>query len=417
VICRVGQAFYFAPRSEKSAKRDALPGSPLAPAEHDQTMHAPRIYLIAGESSGDAHGAVLMREIATLVPNAQFLGAGGPQMQKIAGGQFIDWTQEAVVGLWDVIVKYPYFREKFYQMYRDIRRLEPDAVIFVDYPGFNLRLAHYLRRQQFTGKLIYYISPQVWAWNRGRIPRMAGFLDLMLCIFPFEKSLYEASGLRTEFVGHPMIEELDRHRIIEPRLPNLVALLPGSRSREIKRIFPVMLEAAKLLRRKDEAIRFEASAASAPARDLMKKLVAEAGLGDLPIGLKNSSELMQRACVGMVASGTATLESSFYLLPFVLIYKVSWLTYLPGRLLIRVDYLGMPNILAGREIIPEFIQHQALPVRIADSVWKLYSDPARRATMVKEMGRVIKLLGGKGAGRRAAEVVIQELGLASKEEP
>ena len=144
-------------------------------------------------------------------------------------------------------------------------------MIFVDYPGFNLRLAHYLRRKQFGGKLIYYISPQVWAWNRGRIPRMAEFLDLMLCIFPFEKSLYEASGLRTEFVGHPMIEELDRRRINEPRVPNLVALLPGSRNREIKRIFPIMLAAAKLLRSKDGAIRFEASAASEPARELMQR--------------------------------------------------------------------------------------------------------------------------------------------------
>jgi lipid-A-disaccharide synthase len=379
-------------------------------------MKPKRIYIIAGESSGDAHGAVLMREIARLVPDAQFFGAGGPQMQEIARGQFMDWTQEAVVGLWDVIVKYPYFREKFYQMYQEIRRLAPDAVIFVDYPGFNLRLAHYLRRKQFTGKLIHYISPQVWAWNRSRIPRMAAFLDLMMCIFPFEKSLYEASGLRTEFVGHPMIEELGRHRINEPRVPNLVALLPGSRSREIKRIFPVMLEAAKLLREKDEAIRFEASAASQPAREFVKKLVTEAGLGDIPVGLKNSCELMQRACVGMVASGTATLESSFYLLPFVLIYKVSWLTYLPGRLLIRVDYLGMPNILAGREIIPEFIQHEALPVQIADSVWKLYSDPARRATMVSEMGRVIKLLGGQGAGRRAAEAVTRELDFSQNDE-
>ena len=373
-------------------------------------MHPKRIYLISGESSGDAHGAILMREIARLAPSTQFFGAGGPQMQKIAGGQFIDWTQEAVVGLWDVIVKYPYFREKFYQMYREIRRLEPDAVIFVDYPGFNLRLAHYLRRKQFSGKLIYYISPQVWAWNRGRIPRMATFLDLMLCIFPFEKSLYEASGLRTEFIGHPMIEELERHRINEPRMPNLVALLPGSRHREIKRIFPVMLEAVKLLRRKEETIRFEASAASDPARDFMQNLVADAGLADVRIGLKNSWELMQRACIGMVASGTATLESSFYLLPFVLVYKVSWLTYLPARLLVQVDHLGMPNILAGKEIVPEFIQHDALPARIADSVWGLCTDPTRKATMVSEMDRVIKLLGGKGADQRAAQAVLRELG-------
>jgi lipid-A-disaccharide synthase len=372
-------------------------------------MQARRIYMVAGESSGDAHGAVLMREIGRLVPEAQFFGAGGPQMQQIAGGQFLDWTQEAVVGLWDVIVKYPYFREKFYQLYGEIRRLDPSAVIFVDYPGFNLRLAQYLRRKGFGGKLIYYISPQVWAWNRGRIPRMAAFLDLMLCIFPFEQSLYQASGLKTEFVGHPMIEELDKQRVNEPREANLIALLPGSRHREIKRIFPVLLESAKLLRKRDEALHFEASAASEPARKFMKKLLEEACLDDIPVGLKNSSRLMQRAFVGMVASGTATLESSFYLLPFVLIYKVSWLTYLPGRLLVRVDHLGMPNILAGREIIPEFIQHQALPAHIADSVWELVSDPVRRAVMVREMEQVIKLLGEKGAGRRAADAVVREL--------
>ena len=192
--------------------------------------------------------------------------------------------------------------------------------------------------------------------------------------------------------------------------------LPGSRNREIKRIFPIMLAAAKLLGSKDGAIRFEASAASELARELMRKLIVQAGLPEISVGLKNSSELMQRASVGMVASGTATLESSFYLLPFVLIYKVSWLTYLPGRLLIRVDHLGMPNILAGREVIPEFIQHEALPVRIADSVWELYNDPGRRATMVCEMGRIIKLLGGKGAGERAAQAVLEELNFRPSDE-
>jgi lipid-A-disaccharide synthase len=372
-------------------------------------MQAKRIYIIAGEASGDAHGAVLMREMARLVPDLQFFGAGGPEMRLIAGDHFMDWTQEAVVGLWDVLVKYPYFRKEFYRMYREIRQLKPDTVIFVDYPGLNLRLAQYLRRNQFAGKLIYYISPQVWAWNRSRIPRMAAFLDLMICIFPFEKTLYEASGLRTEFVGHPMVEELDRHRISEPRDPKLVALLPGSRNREIRRIFPVMLEAAELLRRKDAAIHVEASAASETGRELMRKLSCKASLGDIPVGLKNAYELMQRASVGMVASGTATLESSFFLLPFVLVYKVSWFSYVPGRLLIRVNHLGMPNILAGKEIIPEFIQRNAVPDRIADVVWNLYDDPIRRANMVGEMHRVIGLLGEKGAGRRAAEAVVREL--------
>jgi lipid-A-disaccharide synthase len=290
-----------------------------------------------------------------------------------------------------------------------VRRIEPAAVIFVDYPGFNLRLAAYLRRKGFIGKLIYYISPQVWAWNRGRIPRMAKFLDLMMCIFPFEKSLYEASGLRTEFVGHPMIRELERHRTGAVRDPGLVALLPGSRGREIKRIFPVMLRAAKLLSARDDHIRFEASAASEATREIMRKIVDKTKIRNVTIGLRNSYDLMQRAYAGMVASGTATLESTFYRLPFVLIYKVSWLTYIPGRILIRVDYLGMPNVLAGREIIPEFIQHEAKPESIADAVWGLYSNNSARAAMLDDMDRVTESLGKKGAERRAAEVVLREL--------
>jgi len=372
-------------------------------------MTACRIYIIAGESSGDAHGAALMREIAELIPGVQFFGAGGPQMQKLAAAPFLNWTHEAVVGLWDVLVKYAYFREKFYGMYDQVRQIEPAAVIFVDYPGFNLRLAAYLRRKGFGGKLIYYISPQVWAWNRGRIPRMAKFLDLMMCIFPFEKSLYEASGLRTEFVGHPMMQELERHRTEGEREPGLVALLPGSRGREVKRIFPVMLRAAQLLHARDRNIRFAASAASEATREMMQRILSRTKLNNVVIGLRNPYDLMQRAFAGMVASGTATLESTFYRLPFVLIYKVSWLTYVPGRMLIRVDHLGMPNILAGREIIPEFIQHEAEPERIAGAVWKLYSDKWARAAMLSDMDRVMEPLGQTGAGRQAAEVVLREL--------
>src|SRR6516165_5450571 len=377
-------------------------------------MNACRIYIIAGESSGDAHGAALMREIAELIPGVQFFGAGGPQMQKLAAAPFLNWTHEAVVGLWDVLVKYAYFREKFYGMYDQVRQIEPAAVIFVDYPGFNLRLAAYLRRKGFGGKLIYYISPQVWAWNRGRIPRMAKFLDLMMCIFPFEKSLYEASGLRTEFVGHPMTQELKQCPTEGQRDPELVALLPGSRGREVKRIFPIMLRAAERLRARDGNMRFEASAASESTRDMMLKHLDKAKLKNVTISLRNSRELMQRAFTGMVASGTATLESTFYRLPFVLIYKVSWLTYVPGRLLIRVDHLGMPNILAGREIIPEFIQHEAEPERIADAVWKLYSNKWARTAMVRDMDRVTESLAKTGVGQRAAEVVLRELKGAPK---
>ena len=369
-----------------------------------------KLYIIAGESSGDGHAAVLMSELLAMAPDIEFYGAGGPKMREVGGSHIFDWTQEAVVGLWDVLMKYPYFRGQFYRMYREIIELQPSAVIFVDYPGFNLRLASYLHRKGFRGKKIYYISPQVWAWNRGRIPKMSGFLDLMLCIFPFEKPLYEASGLRTEFVGHPMLAHLETRRISVNREPKLVGLLPGSREREVRRILPPMLAAAALLKQRDAELRFEGSAASAKMTDLIEKIATASGFAGLSISVENASSLMQRAAVGMVASGTATMEASFFRFPFVLIYKVSWLTFIPGRLLVRVQHLGMPNILAGRTMIPEFIQHEARPEAIADAVWELYSNETSRVSMIKGMDEVILQLTEVAAGHRGAEVILRELG-------
>jgi lipid-A-disaccharide synthase len=243
---------------------------------------------------------------------------------------------------------------------------------------------------------------------------MAKFLDLMMCIFPFEKPLYEASGLRTEFVGHPMIEELAGRTLPDARDPALIGLFPGSREREVKRIFPVMLEAARLLRDRDPALRFAVAAASDKLRNLISKVAGEVSFDGLAIGLKDSIELMQRASVGMVASGTATMESSFFRLPFILIYKVSWLTYVPGRILIRVGYLGMPNILAGKQIVPEFIQQDAKPASMADAVWELYSNPEKRRVMIQAMDCVIATLGKPGGGGRAAQVLVEELERSDK---
>jgi lipid-A-disaccharide synthase len=369
-----------------------------------------KLYIIAGESSGDAHAAVLMHELLSLRPDIEFYGAGGPRMREVGRSHIFEWVQEAVVGLWDVLMKYPYFRTQFYRIHREIGRLLPDAVIFVDYPGFNLRLADYLHRKGYPGKKIYYISPQVWAWNRGRIAKMARYLDLMMCIFPFEKPLYEASGLRTEFVGHPMVAELEAKRISTKRDPKLVGLFPGSREREVRRILPIMLEAANILLQRDPSIRFEVSAASDELRELVQQIAVRHDFPRVPIGVRHSIELMQRAFVGMVASGTATMEASFFRFPFVLLYKVSWLTFVPGRLLVKVNYLGMPNILAAKPpIIPEFIQHQAIPENIAESVWSLYSDEATRTRMIRSMDEIILQLAEEEAGHRAAEVVLQEL--------
>jgi lipid-A-disaccharide synthase len=367
------------------------------------------LYLIAGEASGDAHGGALIRELLKLRPNLELRGAGGPRMNAVAPGKIFLWTDEAVVGLWDVLLKYGYFRAQFHRMHREILALRPEAVIFVDYPGFNLRLARYLKLTGYRGLLIFYISPQVWAWNRGRIPKMARFLDLMLCIFPFEPSLYRQSGLRAEFVGHPMVAELARHRRAGNRHRDLVGLFPGSRGREVKRIFPLMLEAARQLRERQPGLRFSAAAVNEDAMQQMRLRAEQAGFAGLEIGLGTAHELMQRAWVGMVASGTATMEASFFQLPFVLIYKVSWLTYVIARALIRVDYLGMPNILAQRALIPEFIQHQADPAAIAQALDRLCNDAKARARMLEGMAEVIGLLGQEDTGQHAARVISEHL--------
>ncbi|HEX3818308.1 MAG TPA: lipid-A-disaccharide synthase, partial [Chthoniobacterales bacterium] len=208
-----------------------------------------KIFFVAGEASGDNHGAALMDSLRGLQPNVEFCGRGGPQMQALAGRQFVNWIDDAgVVGLWEVIKHYPYFRRQFRQTLVDIAAAKPAAVVLIDYPGFNLRLAQALRDRSLGGKIIYYISPQVWAWNRGRIPQMAKYLDLMLCIFPFEAELYTQSGLRTVFVGHPMLRNLAAKRVALARERNLVGLFPGSRAREVRKLLPIMLAVAQKLR-------------------------------------------------------------------------------------------------------------------------------------------------------------------------
>jgi lipid-A-disaccharide synthase len=333
-------------------------------------------------------------------------------MKEAAHDDFLNWSDAAgIVGLWEVIKHYGYFREQFRQTLREVAAAKPDAIILIDYPGFNLRLAKALRRQAPAAKIIYYISPQVWAWNRSRIPKMARWLDLMLCIFPFESELYEKSGLRAVFVGHPMIESLERKRDEIHREPNLIGLFPGSRQREVRKIFPVMMKMIQKLRRDRPELGFEIAAVSetlaATIRQMLERSKVSSDVAEIVIS--QSALVMQRSFVGVVASGTATLEAAYYRLPFILIYKVSWMTYLAGRLLIRVKYLGMPNVLADREIVPEFIQHRARAGVLAKAVASLLSDSGRRQRMISELDESVAKLGRKGASERAARALLHLL--------
>src|SRR6266704_2993216 len=372
------------------------------------------IYFVAGEVSADNHGAALMRSLGELGPGLKFIGRGGPQMQEIAGNQFKNWIGDAaVLGLWEVLRKYGYFREEFRETLKEILESKPDAVVFIDYPGFNLRLAHALQRQLPQQKVIYYVSPQVWAWNPGRIKRMARSVDLVLCIFPFEADLYKKSGILEVFVGHPMIERLQARTIDVERDSDLIGLFPGSRLREVRKIFPVMIETARLLLQARPTLHFQVAAASEElAREMSTATGALAPLHDRqPIQIKvgETAQIMQRAWTGIVASGSATLEAAYFRMPFVLVYKVAWPTYLAARLVVNVKHLGMPNVLADKEVAPEFIQHRAKSEAIAKAVWQLMENADTRERMISEFDAVVAKLGGSGASERAAQAIIAEL--------
>ena len=398
-------------------------------------MSGATVYFVAGERSGDNHGAALLKALRRRAPTMQFLGRGGPQMRAIAGGKFRDWIDDtAVVGLWEVIRRYPFFRKQFQATISEIDAARPKAVVLIDYPGFNLRLARALRAKFSELKIIYYISPQVWAWNRRRVSQMAQSIDLMLCIFPFEPELYQESGLRAIFVGHPMTSVIPSEKAAQARSggsrdeslkvspgdsstplrsardDNLVGLFPGSREREVKKIFPVMRETAIELGHKNPDLRFAVSAASEPLAELIRaNLHGKYATEKFSIVKGEARQLMARANAGMVASGTATLEAVLSRLPFVLIYRVAWLTYLAARLVVKIKYLGMPNVLAGREIVPEFIQHRAQPPAIAAAVARLLTDKSERARMLSDFAGVAQKLGGGEVEMNAANAIITEL--------
>ncbi len=370
------------------------------------------IYLVAGEASGDSRGAELMKSLLERDPSLRFFGKGGPQMQEIVGSNHLDdWIEEAgVIGFIDVLKKYPFFKREFDRTVDAILELRPDAVLLIDYPGFNQRLAAALKKRKRSLRIIYYISPQAWAWHRSRIPKMARTIDLMLCIFPFEKAIYEDSGLRTKFVGHPMVDALGPKRVVSGREENLVGLFPGSRAKEVSKIFPVMLGAAVRMHASRPELRFEVAAASEKLGNLIRALVerAEAGAYCRVVERRHMA-LMRRASCGMVASGTATLEAAVLRMPYCLVYRVAWLTALVARCVIQVKYLGIVNILADREVVREFLQEDATPEAISEEMLRLANDPKARERLAESLDELVAKLGDGGASERAAEAILAEI--------
>lgn len=352
------------------------------------------------------HGSALMKALPE-VGEWSLSGLGGPGMSSVSP-EVEDWLGEsAVLGLWEVLRKYGYFRRKMDETVTRIHGNRPDGVVLIDYPGFNLRLAKRLRVEGYTGKIIYYISPQVWAWKMGRVKIMAELLDLVICIFPFEQKLYESSGLRAIFAGHPLIDSLEPIKQSGvKREEGLVALLPGSREREVSKLYPPMLDAAGILLERHPGLRFATAGASPALAKQLREMTEAAGLSSaISIDAHSSHEIMQRATVGVVASGTATLEAACLGLPYCLTYKVAWLTAKIALKVMSQPYLGIVNVMVAREVVKELLQQKATGQLIAAELERLITSPEARLALSSELAAIVEQLGSGGSHRRAAEAV------------
>jgi lipid-A-disaccharide synthase len=370
-----------------------------------------RIMMIAGEASGDMHGANLVSAIRRLDPLADVFGFGGASMRKAGMTVVVDASTLAVVGITEVVANLSAIRRGFRTAEALLRRKRPDLLILIDFPDFNLRVA--ATAKKLGVPVLYYISPQVWAWRRGRVKTIGRRVDHMAVILPFEVDFYRRYGLPVSFVGHPLLDDPDLPVVASKKTPRpdgmVVGLLPGSRVSEIRRHLPIMLEAALELARRPggETVRFVVSRAPEVDPSFFSILCRRCHPGlRLETEGRGARPLFSRADVLLAASGTVTLEAAMAGVPMVVMYRVSPVSYLLGKLLIRVPSIALVNLIAGRDIVPELIQHQATPGRIAGCLMDLLNNPFRIGAMKESLLTVRRRLGEPGAADRVARIAM-----------
>jgi lipid-A-disaccharide synthase len=384
--------------------------------------------LIAGEASGDLLAAELVSALLAASKRSedgrvpQFFGAGGSKMADAGVELAFDLTQHSVIGISDVLLNYFKFRQLFNQLLALAIERQPDAIIGVDYGGFNLRFGHaikeYLRNNPFSKwnpKIIQFVSPQVWASRPGRARLLETDYDLLLSIFPFEKAWYaqRAPKLRVEFVGHPMIGRLAnddlRFTRREPEIMSItnqqpqILLLPGSRTSELKRHLPPMLDALQLIQAKLPGARAKMVLPNPALKELADKLSTPPPNVEIQVG--NLPRTLAQADVAIASTGTVTMECAFFGVPTVTLYKTSWSTYQTGRFIVNVKWLTMPNILADEMIFQEFIQNDATPENLAGATLGLLQNESLRQSIKSKLAKIVSSLGGPGAPERAAGAI------------
>ncbi len=372
-----------------------------------------RILLSCGEASGDLYAGALTRALRAIDPSVQVAGLGGPQFAAAGGRLIDDYRNVAVSGFIEWIPKLPRLLEARRRLVAAARTERPDALVLIDFSGFNLRLAPDIKALGVP--VIYYISPQVWASRPGRIATIRRIADRMLVIFPFEQAVYEQAGVPVEFVGHPLVDLVAPTSSREPFLTSLglspsaptVALLPGSRPGEVSRILPDLIAAVLRIRREVPAVQCVIARAPQLADHLFEAAHTEEGSAPFRLVEGNTDNILAASDVALMASGTATVQGALHDTPMVIVYRLSALTYRLARRLVKVDTIGMVNLIAGEKIAPELVQEAFTPERVAREAISILTDPQRSAGIREGLARVRERLGGSGASRRAAEAILR----------
>ncbi len=384
-------------------------------------MRDGRILIVAGESSGDLHAAGVVAELRRRAPDLTIEGIGGDRMREAGVRLHAHAGDLAVVGLVEVAARLPAIWRAYRSMIRCLRDRRPDLVILVDFPDFNLRLAR--RASRLGIPVVYFISPQVWAWRAGRIRSIAKYVRRLLVIFPFEEGFYRDKGVDALYVGHPLLDRLAsspsmneaRRRLgLEGAAP-ILGLLPGSRTGELMRHLPILLRSARRLMTEQPDLRVVIAAADGLPLDLIGSfLTREAVLATVVQG--QTYEVMAASDLLLVASGTATIEAAIIGTPMVIVYRLAFLSWLLGRLLIRVPYIGMVNLVAGKRLAPELIQFHATPERIADEARRLLLSAEQRHHTRQDLQQMRDRLGPPGALSRTVDAILECLQSGALEE-
>ncbi|MBU8934506.1 MAG: lipid-A-disaccharide synthase [candidate division Zixibacteria bacterium] len=363
------------------------------------------LFLSAGDPSGDNAAARLIQSIKAQDSGFRFFGLGHSRLAALGQEQLAESNRLAVLGFWEVARQWRFFRRLMYRCVEEIERRRPEAIILVDYPGFNLRLAQRVKKLGIP--IIYYISPQVWAWGKRRVSQIRELVDLMLVILPFEEDFFRGHDIPVKFVGHYLLEDIPPEYISSsPPEANRLCLLPGSRPQEVHRMLPTMLETARILNH-----RYDTKAVVAGLSGVVdyEKMASPYAADGITVEYDDPRRCIFESDLALTASGTVTLETGIIGRPMVVIYRTGFITYQIARRLIALDKIALVNLVAGEKLVPELIQQEASPVRISEELTKFMDDRQRYESVREHLCRVPEMLGGVGASDRAARLILDHL--------